>query len=126
MTRTIAVVVCLVPALAVGAEPKDKKHELSFRKDGDALIASTTIRIDDGKHLLLATFDNTEALAPGLQYTVIQNSDELTTKKKDLTIEWRITGERAKVNPWRVHGQVIKLSTAELKLLGGKALELVP
>jgi hypothetical protein len=125
MFRPIALCVCLVPALALGAEPK-KKHELSFKKDGDTLIVSTTIQIDEGKHLLLATFDNTEALAPGLVYTVIQNSDTLAVTKRDLTIEWRITGDRAKAQPHRVKGQVIKLSTEELKLIGGKALELVP
>jgi hypothetical protein len=125
MYRTMALVVFLVPALA-GAESKDKQHELKFRMDDDTLVASTTIQIDEGKYLVLATFDNTDALAPGLQYTVIQNSDELAVRKQTVTIEWRITGERATIRPQRVHGQVIKLSTRELQLIGGKALDLVP
>ena len=123
MLRLIAMCVGLVPALAAGAESTKKMPEIKFRTDGAATIAYITLQVQADRHLVLATFDNTEASAPGLQYTVIVNSDDLFAKKKDVTIEWRIPSDLHR--PYRVHGQVVQLSTRELQLLGGKALDLV-
>ena len=124
MNWVIALAVCFVPTLALAGEPA-KKHELTYKRDGDTLIVSTTIKVLDARHLVFATVENTDSLVASLRYTVTQNSDELPIREKDVTIEWRITGERAGFHPGGVTGQVIQLSTEELKQLGGKALDLV-
>ncbi|HJZ93148.1 MAG TPA: hypothetical protein VKE40_19885 [Gemmataceae bacterium] len=101
----------------------DEKPVLEHKVDGDDLITSTTIMVPGG-HLVLTTFDNTDALMPGLRYTVIRNADVVDYGWRPQKIEWRLKGfakAHPGLAPYRVSGQVISLSSAELKQLIGRA-----
>ncbi|HKB02980.1 MAG TPA: hypothetical protein VKD90_12220 [Gemmataceae bacterium] len=123
MYRLLTLTLFLAPTLPAGAELRPKE-ELKYKKDGNDLIVSTTITVNGSDHILLTTFEINDSLIASPKYTVIQNSDRLVHSQKKLTIEWRITGERAKFKPTRVKGQVLLLSADELNQLGGKAAEL--
>jgi hypothetical protein len=113
----------LVPLTAAAEiEPVPK---LAYKTEGNDLVVSTELVISGTPHLLLTSIDNTEALAPGLRYTIIHNSDHLNDSAKYVTVEWRLKNYTSKVRPSHVSGQTISLSTVELKQLGGKAIDLV-
>jgi hypothetical protein len=123
--RLLPVVYCLFVWPAIVRAEIEPVHKLTYRTDGNDLIVSTELLISGTPHLLLTSIDNTEALAPGLRYTIIQNSDYLNDRAKYVTVAWRLKNYGTKVRPTQVSGQTIALSTAELKQLGGKALDLV-
>ena len=123
MLRWMALSVCLAPALAAGAETK---HKMSYRVSGDQFVVSTTVRIDGGKYLVLTSLGNEDILPPILQYTIIQNADEIpTTGSQQVTVEWRFPASAADRPPSWVRGRVVKLNTRELELIGGKARKLI-
>ena len=123
--RFLPVVCCLLISPLIARAEREPAHKLTYKTDGTDLIVSTSILIPGGPHLLFTSFDDTDALMPGLRYTIIRNSDDLFESAKFVTIEWRLKDYKTELLPSRVTGQVIALSTSELKRLGGKALELV-
>jgi len=123
--RLLPVVCCLLISPLISRAEREPAHKLTYKTDGNDLIVSTSILIPGGPHLLFTSFDNTEARTPGLRYTIIRNSDDLYESAKFVTIEWRLRDYKTELLPSRVTGQMIALSTAELKPVGGKALELV-
>jgi hypothetical protein len=127
MMRLMTLALLLTPALTARAEFRPKTEpELTHRQDGDDLITSTTILVPGGAHLVLTTFDNTDALMPGLRYTVIRIADNVDNGWRPGKIEWRLKGfakAHPGLAPYRVSGQVIALSMEELRGLGWKALD---
>jgi len=123
--RLLPVVCCLLILPVIARAKIEPVHKLTYKTDGNDLIVSTELMISGTPHLLLTSIDNTEALAPGLRYTIIHNTDHLNDRVKYVTVEWRLKNYGTKVRPTQVTGQTIALSTEELKQLGGKALDLV-
>lgn len=135
MTRLIVLALFVTPALPATAEFRPKtESELTYNRDGDDLIISTTILVPGGPHLVLTTFDSSETM-PRLKYTVIRNADVFGFGWKDglhhalksVKIEWRLKGfskTHPGLAPYSVFGEVIALSNEELIQLGGKAADL--
>lgn len=123
--RLLPVVCCLLILPVIARAKIEPVHKLTYKTDGNDLTVSTELMISGTPHLVLTSIDNTEAMTPGLRYTIIHNSDHLTDRVTYVTVEWRLKNYGSKARPTRVSGQTIVLSTAELKQLGGKALNLV-
>ena len=121
----LPLVCCFLVSPVVPWNESEPTLKLSYKTDGNDLIVSTELMISGGPHLVLTSLDSTEAITPGLRYTIIHNSDYLTDRVNYVTVEWRLKDYKEKIRPSRVTGQTIGLSTAELKQLGGKALDLV-
>ncbi|HLW64362.1 MAG TPA: hypothetical protein VKS79_03515 [Gemmataceae bacterium] len=100
---------------ADAAQPK-----ISFRNDGNDVIASIQVTANGSPHALSTSYDVGPNNVVTLRYCLIQNSDILVRCIKTVTIEWRLKNFAVLPSPqlsYRVDGHSLALSTKELKAL---------
>jgi hypothetical protein len=126
MNRTVlAVALVALPAAAEDPPKRDRppEPELSFRQDGDDLVATATVRANGADHVLLTSHDK-RGKDVVLRYTLIQNRDRLVRGEgdasrhlKEVKAEWRLKGQKKEGATFKVDGTYLMLTTAELEQL---------
>ena len=109
------VVLEIDPAGGTGAFPADEKPELTFTQDGEDLVVSATITVNNSSHVLW-----THAIVLGndvrLYYQVFQNRDLLVRSQKQIEVKWRLVGRKKGEETYHVEKGFLP-SSAELKEL---------
>ena len=114
---SIAAASVLAASSAVVSAAADEKPELTFRQDGDDLVVTTTLTVNDnyGPHVVLTEqeFNPTEV---DLSCCVVQASELIAGRgKKKIEVEWRLARHKKGEETYRVEACTITLQTPELK-----------
>jgi hypothetical protein len=93
----------------------DERPELKFTQDGEDLVVSTMITVNNSSHALWthATFVGNNMR---LSYQVFQNRDLLVRSQKQIEVQWRLVGHTKGDETYHVEQRFLP-SSAELKEL---------
>jgi hypothetical protein len=93
----------------------DESPELKFTQDGEDLVVSTMITVNNSSHALWthATFVGNNMR---LSYQVFQNRDLLVRSQKQIEVQWRLVGHTKGDETYHVEKRFLP-SSAELKEL---------
>jgi hypothetical protein len=102
----------------IRAEANEPK--ITFRTDGNDVIASIQVTANGSPHALSTTYEVGPNNMVALRYCLIQNSDRLVRCLKRVTIEWRLKNFAVLPTPllnYRVEGHTLVMNSQELKAL---------
>ena len=123
---SIAAASVLAASSAVVSAAADEKPELTFRQDGDDLVVTTTLRVNNSPHVVLTDF---AIMQPKnevhLSCSVIQNRDLLVRSRKEIEVEWRLPRHKKGDESYRVESWPITPGTGELEQAIPKLQELM-
>ena len=121
MTALKKLVVLIVSMLAVGAGRADhgaKGPELTFLQDGNDLVVTARVTVNDSPHVLWTDVSaDSSARAVTLRYVVIQNRDLLVRSQKQVDVTWRLPGRTKGHDAFRVEATTMQPTSAELRQL---------
>ena len=122
----------ILSALAIGlclwtkSSASDKEDELTFRQDGDDLVVTTTLTVNNSPHVVLTDF---AMISPKdevhLSCSVVQNRDLLVRSRKEIKVEWRLPRHKKGDRSYRVESWPITPGTGELQQAIPKLQELM-
>jgi hypothetical protein len=98
--------------------PEAAQPKISFRNDGNDVIASVQVTANGSPHALWTAYDISTNNVVTLRYCLIQNSDQLVRCLKSVTIEWRLKNFAVLPSPlltYRVEGSSLAPKSQELK-----------
>ena len=108
------------PEAEAKIKPESAEPKITFKTDGNDLIASIQVIANGSPHALSTSYDVGPNNVVTLRYCLVQNSDILVRCLKNVTIEWRLKMFAVLPSPlltYRVDGHCLAFSTSELKAL---------
>jgi len=114
MTSLLAIVALF--GSAVFADAADEKPQLKFAQDGDDLVVSMTIIVNNSSHILWTHVCGGTSGDVRLDYCVIQNCDLLVRGQKPIEVKWRLAGRTKGEANYHVEKSFLP-SSSELKAL---------
>jgi hypothetical protein len=137
VTKSYAVIVLAAVtiglAAAAGAEPDpgkaaaggtDGESELAFEQDGDDLVVSMPLTVNNSDHVLLTDSSAGRGREVTLFFCVVQNRDLLVRSQKQIDVRWRLPGRTRGDAQFRVEGSAVQLPSAVIKAAGGELQDL--
>jgi hypothetical protein len=108
------------PKAVAKIKPEAAEPKITFKNDGNDVIASIQVMANGSPHALSTSYDVGTNNAVTLRYCLIQNSDIAVRCLKTVTIEWRLKNFAVLPSPlltYHVDGHSLTLNTKELKAL---------
>jgi hypothetical protein len=104
--------------LVVGSHSfaSDEQPELTFRQDGDDLVVVATLTVNNSPHVVLTeSVIGQRADKVHLFCYVIQNRDLLVRSRKEIAVEWHLTGRTRADESYQVGTCTVTAGTGELR-----------